>query len=108
MLIEKEQMEGDNLFPKQRCLTVFLKRRPEELHSSFFSFVKDPDCNEQLYETNFYKDIDTVMKQVAAHYTEDLSKLVFSLPSQISESKWSIHIIFSIPMHNTFVHKLDL
>lgn len=87
MYIDKEKMETDKVFSKQKCLSVFLKRDPEEMEDAFFMLAKDSECDEKLYETNYYKDIDDTMKKVATFYSENLRKLFFSLPSEISASK---------------------
>ena len=78
-----DKMESDKVFERQKCLSVFLKKEPE-LHQSFFALAKDTECNEEMYESNYYKDVDETMKKVATHYSEDLTKLVFSLSSDIT------------------------
>lgn len=85
--IDKERMEEDKLFPKNRCFSAFLKQDMRDLDKKFFKLAKDEECNEDLYETNLNKDIDKVLKQVAAAYVHDLTRLSYSLPSNISDSK---------------------
>ena len=59
------------------------------LNYAFFSMAKDTECNAALYETNYNKEIDKVMKQVATTYSSDLTKVNFSLPSQVSDCKFT-------------------
>ena len=87
MYIDKDKMEADGVFPKVRCFSAILKKDIRDLHSDFFKLAKDEECTADLYETNYNKDIDENMKKVASTYVEDLSKISFSLPSVISESR---------------------
>ena len=80
-------MERDTLFPKSRCFSAVLKKDMRDINTSFFKLAKDEECTEALYETNYIKEIDKVMKQVATRYVEDVRKINFSLPSVISESE---------------------
>ena len=98
MYIDRDKMESDKVFGRQKCLSVFLKKEPEELHESFFTLAKDTECNEEMYESNYYKDVDETMKKVATHYSEDLTKLVFSLPSDITNSMYN-YIKIEKPAH---------
>ena len=54
--------------------------------------AKDTECNTALYKTNYNKEIDKVLKQVASTYTSDLMKVNFSLPSQVSDCKFKHNI----------------
>ena len=57
-------MERDTLFPKSRCFSAVLKKDMRDINTSFFKLAKDEECTEALYETNYNKEIDKVMKQV--------------------------------------------
>ena len=85
-------MEKDKLFVKTKCFSAIVKLDTRVLDYAFFSMAKDTECNTALYETNYNKEIDKVMKQVASTYTSDLTKVNFSLPSQVSECKFKHHI----------------
>ena len=61
-----------------------------DLDERFFTYAKDAECTEDMYETNYNKDIDKVMKQVATKYTQDLAHVNFAMPSSVSDSK-SLH-----------------
>ena len=80
-------MEKDKLFLKTKCFSAIVKLDTRVLDYAFFTMAKDTECNAALYETNYNKEIDKIMKQVATIYTSDLTKVNFSLPSQISECK---------------------
>ena len=85
LYIDKEKMEADKVFPKSHCFSAILKKDIRDIPTAFFRLAKDDECTEDLYETNYNKDIDKTMKQVASIYVEDLTRLSFSLPSVISE-----------------------
>ncbi|MCG8622009.1 MAG: hypothetical protein MJE68_08455 [Proteobacteria bacterium] len=91
--IDKDRMEADNVFPKSRCFSAILKKDMRDLDKEFFKLAKDEECTDELYETNYNKDIEKVMKQVAAIYVEDFRKVNFMLPSGISESKYLVSFI---------------
>ena len=93
--VDKERMEADKLFSKQKCFSAVVKKDMRDLDSGFFQGAKDPECTDDMYETNYNKDIDKVMKQVAAKYTEDLGHVNFLLPSNISDSLYMINIAMS-------------
>ena len=59
-----------------------------DLDEAFFSCSKDPECTDDMYEMNYNKEIDKVMKQVATTYIQDLGHVNFSLPSNISKSEY--------------------
>ena len=80
-------MEKDKLFPKTKCFSAIVKLDTTVLDYTFFSMAKDTECNAALYETNYNKEIDKVMKQVATTYTSDVMKVNFSLPSEVSDCK---------------------
>ena len=79
-------------FPKTKCFSAIVKLDTRVLNYAFFSMAKDTECNAALYETNYNKEIDKVMKQVATTYTSDLMKVNFSLPSQVSDFKFTHEI----------------
>ena len=81
-------MEEDKLMPKTKCFSAIVKMDMRVLDSAFFSIAKDSECNAVLYETNYNKEIDKTMKQVATTYTSDIRLVNFSLPSQLSECKY--------------------
>ena len=85
-------MEKDKLFPKTKCFSAIVKVDTRVLDYAFFIIAKDTKCNAALYETNYNKEIDKVMKQVATTYTSDLTKVNFSLPSQVSDCKFKHNI----------------
>ena len=85
-------MEKDKLMPKTKCFSAIVKIDMTLLDPAFFSIAKDSECNAALYETNYNKEIDETMKQVATTYTSDIRKLNFSLPSQVSECKYQSYV----------------
>ena len=85
--VDKDRMERDKFLPKQKCFSAVVKIDIRDLNEAFFKLAKDQECTSDLYETNFDKDIDKVMKQVATKYTQRIDHIVFSLPSQVSDSK---------------------
>ena len=85
--VDKEQMEMDKLFNKQKCFSAIVKKDMRDLAERFFTYAKDAECTEDMYETNYNKDIDKVMKQVATKYTQDLAHVNFAMPSSVSDSK---------------------
>ena len=90
--VDRDRMEKDKLFPKTKCFSAIVKLDTGVLNYAFFSMAKDTECNAALYETNYNKEIDKVMKQVATTYTSDLMKVNFSLPSQVSDCKFTHEI----------------
>ena len=89
--VDRDRMEKDKLFPKTKCFSA-VKLDTRVLNYAFFSMAKDTICNAALNETNYNKEIDKVMKQVATTYTSDLMKVNFSLPSQVSDCKFTHEI----------------
>ena len=85
-------MEKDKLMPKTKCFSAIVKMDMRVLDSAFFSIAKDSECNAALYETNYNKEIDKTMKQVATTYTSDIRLVNFSLPSQLSECKYESYV----------------
>ena len=81
-------MEKDKLFAKTKCFSAIVKLDMRVLDGAFFSMKKDTECNAALYETNYNKEIDKVMKQVATTYTSDIMRVNFSLPSEVSDCKF--------------------
>ena len=92
--VDKEQMEKDKLFPKQKCFSAIVKKDMCDLDESFFSCAKDSECTDNMYETNYNKEIDKVLKQVTTKYTQNVSHVNFSLPSNISSSMYDNYITF--------------
>ena len=92
--VDKEQMEKDKLFPKQKCFSAIVKKDMHDLDQSFFSCTKDSECTDNMYETNYNKEIDKVLKQVATKYMQNVSHVNFSLPSNISNSMYANYITF--------------
>ena len=90
--VDRDRMEKDKLFPKTKCFSAIVKLDTRVLNYAFFSMAKDTECNAALYETNYNKEIDKIMKQVATTYTSDLMKVNFSLPSQVSDCKFTHEI----------------
>ena len=86
--IDKDQMVKDKLFNKQKCFLAIVKKDMRDLDEAFFTCSKDPECTDDMYETNYNKEIDKVMKQVATRYTQDLGHVNFSLPSNTSKSEY--------------------
>ena len=80
-------MEKNKLFLKTKYFSAIVKLDMRTLDGAFLSMVKDTECNEALNETNYNKEIDKVMKQVATTYTSDIMKVNFSLPSEVSDCK---------------------
>ena len=101
---DKEQIEKDKLFNKQKCFSVIVKKDMRDLDESFFSCSKDPKCTDDMYETNYNKEIDKVMKQVATTYMEDLGHVNFSLPSNISKSEYLLCYSLHYRSHVFFSH----
>ena len=85
-------MEKDKLFPKTKCFSAIVKLDMRVLDCGFFRMAKDTECNAALYETNYNKEIDKVMKQVATTYTSDIMKVNFSLPSEVSDCKFENYL----------------
>ena len=98
-------MEKDKLFPKAKCFLAIVKLDTRVLDFAFFSMAKDTECNAALYETNYNKEIDKVMKQVATTYTSDITKVNFSLPSEVSDCKFkhNLNEIWSIIISLIFI-----
>ena len=86
--VDRDGMEKDKLMPKTKCFSAIVKMDMRVLDSAFFSIAKDSECNAALYETNYNKEIDKTMKQVATTYTSDIRLVNFSLPLQLSECKY--------------------
>ena len=85
--VDRDHIEKDQLFPKTKCFSAIVKLDMRVLDGAFFSMAKNTECNTALYETNYNKEIDKVMKQVATTYTSDIMKVNFSLPSEVSDCK---------------------
>ena len=85
--VNRDCLEKDKLFPKTKCFSAIVKLDMRILNGAFFSMTNNTECNEALYKTNYNKEIDKVMKQVATTYISDIMKVNFSLPSEVSDCK---------------------
>ena len=101
--VDRDHMGKDKLFPKTKCFSAIVKLDTRVLDYAFFSMAKDTECNAALYETNYNKEIDKVMKQVPTTYTSDLMKVNFSLPSQVSDCKLKHNLNYLCYIIITFI-----
>ena len=85
-------MERDKLFNRQKCFSAIVKKDMRDLDLRFFTYSKDPECTDEMYEMNYNKDIDKIMKQVATKYYDNLEHVNFAMPSSVSDSKYHLMV----------------
>ena len=66
--IDKTEMENDKILEQRKCFSAFMKNDIRDVDPNIFRSLNENDCSAELYEVNYNKSMDIVMKKVALKY----------------------------------------
>ena len=93
--VDKDEMSKDNVLPSRNCFCAYVKTDIEHIDDTFFSLVRDKDCNKELYTTNYDKPIDDSLKKIAFKYAQDKQFLRLSPCREDTQSKININLYYA-------------
>ena len=87
ILVECNQMIQDKLMEGKNTFCAFVKNDVWDIDDNFFKQVRNSECTEDMYETNYNKSMDVTMKKVAIQYAKNKDYLAMTPVSTFGESK---------------------
>ena len=85
VIIDKATMEQDEVIHVRKCFTAFIKNDIRNVDPNIFKYVRDPECDADLYESNYNKSMEVSMKKIAFKYSpyrENLQMSAETNPTQ--------------------------
>ena len=61
--IDKTEMENDKILEPRKCFSAFVKNNIRDVDPNIFRGLNENDCSAELYEVNYTKSMDIVMKK---------------------------------------------
>ena len=68
IFISKDAMHRDGILAFNQCANVFLKGEVSFLPRKFFTLCADRDLTDNVYVSNFNKNIDSTVKRIVRKY----------------------------------------
>ena len=63
-------MEQDEvLLNVHKCFMAFVKNDIRNIDPNIFKYVRDPECDADMYASNYDKSMDVTMKKIAFKYS---------------------------------------
>ena len=90
VLVERYEMINDKILYSKNSFCTFVKNDIRDVSDDFFRQVRNTECNEEMYETNYDKPMDVAMKKVTAKYCKNPQYLAMSMEPKLSDSKTHI------------------
>ena len=87
-------MEKDKVLDQKKCFSAFIKNNICDIQPTIFQTLGDNDCDCQMYETNYNKSMDLVMKKVAVKYHSHPDFLVIS-PEENPTNSMLLYVHFT-------------
>ena len=87
ILVEHNQMIRDKLMEGKNTFCAFVKNDIWDVDENFFKQVRNSECIEDMYKTNYNKSMDLTMKKVAIQYAKNKDYLGMTPMSTFGESK---------------------
>lgn len=84
--VDRTEMQKDKILPANNCYSVFIKRDILDLPEKFFTLANSSECTQDMYITNYDKQMDVNSKKVTAVYHGNKDRLMLSVDSQMSDS----------------------
>ena len=89
--IDKTEMENDKILEPRKCFSAFVKNDIRDVDPNIFRGLNENDCSAELYEVNYTKSMDIVMKKVALQYHTNKDLLFISPELDPTDSKYRYH-----------------
>ena len=70
----------------RKCFTAFVKNDIRNVDPNIFKYVRDPECNADMYTTNYDKSMDVSMKKIAFKYSPYRENLQLSAETNATDS----------------------
>ena len=86
--IDKTEMENNKILEPHKCFSAFIKNDIRDVSPNVFCGLNENDCSAELYEVNYTKSMDIVMKKVALQYHTNKDLLFISPELDNTDSKY--------------------
>ena len=93
VIIDKATMEQDKVIHVRKCFMAFVKNDIRNVDPNIFKSVRDPECDADLYESNYSKSMELLMKKIAFKYSPYQENLQMSAETNPTQSNTIAYLL---------------